>query len=212
MSGIFIYWDNSNIFHEAQRLAEQREKSPEARYRVRIHFDNLHDLALAGRRLEKAIAAGSVPPSMRQMWNRLENSGVEVKLFDRGVPGRGEQEVPDQMLQIQMLGDAIDYNGDPGTAVVLTGDGAGYYEGSGFHRNLERLSKRGWNIEVLSWKHSCNKRMREWAEGNGVFVALDDFYESITFLEPSSPGHEIAPSREAMPLDLSRRAGAGMVP
>jgi len=25
---VFIYWDNSNIFHEAQRLAEERKVTP----------------------------------------------------------------------------------------------------------------------------------------------------------------------------------------
>ena len=39
MDEVFVYWDNSNIFHEAQRLAD--EEVPDARYRVRIHFDNL---------------------------------------------------------------------------------------------------------------------------------------------------------------------------
>ena len=36
MSRVFIYWDNSNIFHEAQRFAEERGEGPDARYRVRI--------------------------------------------------------------------------------------------------------------------------------------------------------------------------------
>ena len=26
MDATFIYWDNSNIFHEAQRLSEEREE------------------------------------------------------------------------------------------------------------------------------------------------------------------------------------------
>ena len=41
MSGVFIYWDNSNIFHETQRLAEGRVEGPAARYRVRVNFDNM---------------------------------------------------------------------------------------------------------------------------------------------------------------------------
>ena len=48
------------------------------------------------------------------------------------------------MLQLRMLEDALDYNGDPGIVVLLTGDGAGYYEGRGFHSTLERMHKRGW--------------------------------------------------------------------
>ena len=205
MDNVFIYWDNSNIFHEAQRLAEEREEGDDARNRVRINFDNMLRLAHADRPLQKALAAGSVPPEMRQLWNRMENMGVEVRLFDRGIPGRGEQEIPDRLLQLRMLEDALDYNGTPGIVVLLTGDGAGYYEGAGFHSTLERMHKRGWQVEILSWAHSCNQRMRRWAEENGIFVALDDFYEAITFMEPSRPGLELARSRKSAELDLSLR-------
>ena len=163
-------------------------------------------LAHADRPLRKAMAAGSVPPELRQLWNWLEQQGVEVRLFNRIRPDLGEQEIPDRLLQLQMLEDAMDY--DPGIVVLLTGDGAGYLEGAGFHSTLQRIHRRGWKIEILSWRHSCNYRMREWAEENGVFVPLDDFYESITFLEPSLPGHRLAPSRPATPLDLSRRPAA----
>ena len=205
MDNVFIYWDNSNIFHEAQRLADEREEGDDARNRVRINFDNMLRLAHADRPLQKALAAGSVPPEMRQLWNRMESKGVEVRLFDRGIPGRGEQEIPDRLLQSQMLEDGWDYNGTPGIVLLLTGDGAGYYEGAGFHSTLERMHKRGWQVEILSWAHSCNQRMRRWAEENGVFVALDDFYEAITFMEPSRPGFELARSRKSAELDLSLR-------
>ncbi len=112
----------------------------------------------------------------------------------------------DQALQTAMLRDAFDYNGNPGTAVLLTGDGSGFADGVGFHADLERMRNRGWRIEVLSWRHSCNRRMREWAEEHGTFVALDDFYESVTFLEPPAPGQPMANPRFATPPDLARRA------
>ena len=62
MERVFIYWDNSNLFIEAQRLAGELEEEPDARNRVRIFFDNLLYLAKADRALERAYAAGSVPP------------------------------------------------------------------------------------------------------------------------------------------------------
>ena len=205
MDKVLIYWDNSNIFHEAQRLAEEQEEGPDARFRVRIHFENLLRLAHADRPMQKAVAAGSLPPEMRQLWNRMESHGVEVKLFDRGAADRGEQEVPDRLLQLRMLEDAIDFNGDPGIVVLLTGDGTGYREGEGFHSTLERMHKRGWRIEILSWAHAVKSQMRRWAEANGIFVALDDFYSSITFLEPSRDGFELAQSRKATDLNLEIR-------
>ena len=113
MNRVFVYWDNSNIFHEAQRFAEERNEGPDARYRVHVHFDNILRLAHADRPLERAVAVGS-----------------------------------------------------------------------------------------------CNQRMRPWAEENGTFIALDDFYDSITFMEPSRPGFEIAFARDAAEIDLSRRPTA----
>ena len=129
-------------------------------------------------------------------------------MFDRGDPMRGEQEMPDRILQLRMLEDALDNNGDPGIVVLLTGDGAGYLEGAGFHSTLERIQKRGWRLEILSWGHSCNQRMRRWAEDNGVFVALDDFYDAVTYVEPSRPGFELSQGRGSDPIDLSRRSTA----
>ncbi len=208
MNDVFVYWDNSNIYHEAQRLAEEREGTPGARYLVRVDFDNLLRLAHADRPLRRAVAAGSIPPEMRQLWNRMENRGVEVHLFDRGAREQGEQGVPDQWLQLRMLEDGLDHNGDPGIVALLTGDGAGYAHGRGFHRTLERMHRRGWGVEVLSWAHSCNRGMREWADAHGVFVPLDDHYDAITFREPSRPGYELAPPRDRAPLDLSRRPAA----
>ena len=149
MDKVFVYWDNSNIFHEAQRLAEEQDEGPDARYRVRIQFDNLLRLAHADRPLQKAFAAGSVPPEMLGVWNRMEAEGVEVELFDRGDPARGEQQMPDHMLQLRMLTDALDYNGTPGIVTLLTGDGAGYFGGGGFHGP--------WNgciYEAGGWKSS----------------------------------------------------------
>ena len=205
MDSVFIYWDNSNIFHEAQRIAEEEEEGPDARFRVRVHFENILRLAHADRPVEKALAAGSVPPEMRQLWNRMDAQGLSVHLYDRGAPGRGEQEIPDRYLQLRMLEDALDYNGDPGIVVLLTGDGAGYLEGAGFHSTLERMHRRNWRVEILSWAHSTNPRIRRWAEANGIFVSLDDFYDAITFLVPSNPGFALARPRKAAELDLSKR-------
>ncbi len=165
-------------------------------------------LAHADRPVKHALATGSIPPEMQQVWSRLKDAGVETQVFDRVLQSRGEQEMPDRLLQLRMLEDALDNNGDPGIAVVLTGDGAGYLEGAGYHSTLERMHKKGWRIEILSWSHSCNQRMRGWAEENGVFVALDDFYEAITFLTSTSPGYETATPRSCVDLELSRRAVA----
>ncbi len=199
MEKVFIYWDNSNIFISAQQAAINIE-GEHSRFRVRLHFKNLLDLARGGREIEHAVAVGSVPPELKHVWNQLENEGFEVQLLERGALQGGEQGV-DQVLQSAMLRDALDYNGNPGIVVLLTGDGSGFSQGVGFHADLERMRKRGWRIEVLSWRHSCNRRMREWAEEHGKFIALDDFYYNITFLEPSPPGRPVMEPRIALDLE-----------
>ena len=204
MEKAFIYWDNSNIFIGARDVAEDRE-GVNTRHRVRISFKAMMRLAHAGRPVEKAIAAGSVPPELRALWNSLSAEGVHIELFDRGQIARGERQTPDRVLQLQMLRDFADYNGDPGIAVLLTGDGQGFYDGAGFHADLERMYRRGWRVEVLSWANSCNQRMRQWVEAHGVFVPLDDFYDAVTFLKPTSDDYPTADVRYEAPLDLGRR-------
>ncbi len=203
MGRVFIYWDNSNIFISARDAAVERE-GPDARHRVRINFRSMLELARAGRSVQRAVAVGSVPPELRHVWNRLEAEGVTVQLLERGALGGREQSV-DSVLQVEMLRDGYDHNGDPGIAVLLTGDGAGFLDGAGFHADLERMHRRGWRVEVISWRHSCSNRMRKWAERNGKFIALDDFYDSVTFLEPPEPGRPFADPRHPAPLDLGRR-------
>ncbi len=130
---------------------------------------------------------------------------MEVRLFDRGDLGRGGQRITVSWLQQRMMENALRYFDTPGVAVLLTGGGAGYSEGHGFHTTLKLLHDRGWGIEVLSWRDSCKRQMREWAETNGVFISLDDYYDAITFREPSRPGYPLAPPRRAEQLDLSGR-------
>ncbi|MCP4675027.1 MAG: NYN domain-containing protein [Deltaproteobacteria bacterium] len=167
-----------------------------ARGQVRLSFDNLLQLALAGRELGDAAVVGSIPPEQRALWDRLERAtGVKPELYERGTLSGGEQGL-DQCLQVHMLR-AISDCRDPQVAVLMTGDGAGYDDGVGFHADMERMHRNGWGIEVISWNESCKRTLKEWASKNGVFVPLDDYYESVTFLEGV---------RSVRPLNLKRRA------
>lgn len=71
----------------------------------------------------------------------------------------------------------------PATAVLMTGDGAGYWDGAGFHVDLERMEKRGWGVDVLSWDIACNKRLKAWAQKAGVYIPLESYYNSVTFIQ-----------------------------
>ena len=156
----FIYWDNSNIFINARNTADAREGAA-ARKRLRIHFKAMLRLACAGRRMEKAVVAGSVPPESRALWGRLREGGLKVEeLFDRGDHSGKEQEVPDERLQLQMMADTL--QNSPGVAVLMTGDGKGREKGRGFHFALELMRRKGWRVELMAWERGCHSQMREW--------------------------------------------------
>ena len=145
---VHIFWDNSNIFIFAKFAASRRD-GPMQEHSVRIQFDNMYRLASAARDVTSAVCVGSVPPELEAVWDRLEAAGLEVELYERGA-GSGTEQGLDQCLQVHMLRSLADSD-EPAVAVLLTGDGAGYEDGAGFHADLERMARRGWGIEVLSW-------------------------------------------------------------
>ena len=96
-----------------------------------------------------------------------------------------------------MLRTAMDHMSEPSTIAILTGDGAGKQLGEGFLSDLKRIKNLGWNIEVYSWENSCNRYLKEYAQKNGKFIALDDYYFSITFLKEdryNPTGNQVRPS------------------
>lgn len=197
MSKVFLFVDNSNIFISARHVAETRE-GRFARDTVRLQFENLIHLAVAGRDVGGAYVVGSIPPEQKAVWERLtQATGIVPELYERGELSGGEQGL-DQCLQVHMLRAISDCH-TPQVAVLLTGDGAGYDTGVGFHADMARMHNAGWGIEVLSWEMSCRRSLREWATTNGQFIPLDDYYGSVTFLEGT---------RRVTPLSLTRRPKA----
>ena len=195
MSTVLLFVDNSNIFISAKDEAYRREGRA-AKDQVRLQFDRLLQLALAGRPLANAFVVGSIPPEQRAVWQQLEAAtGVRPELYERGQVSGGEQGL-DQCLQVHMLRAISDYP-TPQIAVLMTGDGAGYDDGVGFHADMARMHAAGWGIEVVSWQGSCRRTLRMWATDKGVFIPLDHYYESVTFLEGG---------RRSIALDLSHRA------
>lgn len=182
---VYLFWDNSNIFVPARYVATRREGAF-AEPNVRIHFRNLYRLATAGRHVAKAVAVGSIPPEFRMLWDRLKNeTGILIELYERG-GGTGTEQAVDEALQVHMLRTLSDVK-PPQIAVLLSGDGAGYVTGAGFHADLERMQRAGWGIEVLSWDIACNNALREWTKGVGAYIRLEDYYDAVTFLEGTRP-------------------------
>jgi hypothetical protein len=189
---VHIVWDNSNIFVSGRSVCDKIEYKSGG---FRIYFENLIDLAADGRLIEQVFCVGSVPPPTDSVWGHIERlTGKKPELYERGASSGKEQAV-DQALQTRMLRLGYDFD-PPETIILLSGDGSGFEQGIGFFADIKRLHKIGWKVEILAWKEHCKVAMREWATANGFFVALDDFYGSITFLQGL---------RDAKPLNLTKR-------
>ena len=52
---------------------------------------------------------------------------------------------------------------------------------------------------MLSWDIACNKKLKTWAQGAGIYVPLENYYPSITFIEGG---------RWAIPVSLIHRGRA----
>ncbi|MDR3736284.1 MAG: NYN domain-containing protein [Acidobacteriaceae bacterium] len=193
---VYVFWDNSNIFIEGQRYCSKVESTTVA-LDLRIEILNLFKLAVADREIAEAVCVGSVPPELEDIWKRLEAAGIHVERFERG-KGSGKEQGVDQCLQVHMLRALVDAT-EPGIVVLLTGDGKGFEDGIGFHADLERMYKKGWGIEVLSWTHSCSGKLKTWSDEVGVFLPLENWYKQITFTKKL---------RSSKTLDLTKRKKA----
>lgn len=179
---MFLFWDNSNIHYSGVRnVCPIIEPGADPRT-YRTYFSNLFDLVKNGREITKAYVAGSVPTPADALWEYLKALNIELFLLDKTAEGK-EQESVDISLQIMMLRTILDY--PPSTMAVLTGDGAGAMLGKGFLADLKRAKRQGWNIEVYAWELSCNRYLKEFAETEGIFIPLEKYYYSISFLKGS---------------------------
>lgn len=193
---MFIFWDNSNIHISGLRVMEKMEPT-QPKELFRTNFKNLFSLVKNGRDVDAAYLSGSIPPPSNSLWAYLQNMGIQLQLLNKTAEGT-EQESVDMSLQTMMLRTAIDHLSNPSTIAVLTGDGAGKQLGEGFLTDLKRIKDMKWNIEVYAWEISCNRYLKEFAEQNGKFIALETYYDSITFLKEdryNPTGAQVRPSK-----------------
>lgn len=174
-----VYVDNSNIFHEGQRFSQ--EQRSEDRRMFRIHFGRFIELVTESQPTTEIVWGGSTPPSTDDVWANLSRKGIAPHLIPRSATG--ENETVDNLVQLQMHRHARKYRDSPGTMVVCTGDGKGYDEEEGFLFDVEGFVKDGWLVKVVSWTHSCSARLKAFAQQYGEFVALENHYDDVTFIQ-----------------------------
>jgi hypothetical protein len=121
MMGINIFWDNSNIWLVGRSVCEKQESGDENEFR--IHFRNLFDFAIEGRKVDYAFLGGSVPPNNDKLWDRFNALQVIVERQERGA-NSGQEIAVDESIHLAMANRILDAD-KPGTIVLLTGDGSG---------------------------------------------------------------------------------------
>ena len=182
------FLDVSNIHWSAVQLAQERETALAARS-LRLHFDNLYSLLAGGRPETEGRAVGTMPAPVAAQMRR---PNVEVTSLEPGAVSGREQGV-DETLQVAIYQTAASER--TGVATVATGDGAGHHKARGFLPCIQQLRRVGWTVEVIAWAATCNSALRRFAEQEGQFIALEDYYSSITFTG----------TRSARPLSLVHR-------
>jgi hypothetical protein len=181
-----VFIDNSNIFGGARRAAARIEKHipwPA----IRVHFPNLVHLIEDGQNVATRVLAGSVPPGNDDLWQyarRLQYNADLLRKVENDDGHLVEQGV-DELLHLKIANVLLDSDG-PEALVLGTGDGRVSTFGTGFALQAQRALRRGWNVEVWSWREqlsSAFQKLSDQFEGRLRIHELDRYYGSLTFVK-----------------------------
>ena len=172
----YLFVDFSNFSHGIRDEAARRGDPVWA---VRAHAANLRRVLAGGRLVKDAVlvANRAIPDSALDHFR----SGFRAELVEAGCI-TGTEQAGDEVLQ-NAIYRTILQAAPPATIVLATADGAGWGEGRGFCVALHAAHQRGFVVEVASFSTGVSGRLRDLAVKSGAFVALEPFYETITFLE-----------------------------
>lgn len=178
MQKLFVYIDNSNLFIEGQRLSAVRRGYATDIYDAQdrkvfdfqwnIDYGKLHKfLTEQGTELAAVKLWGSIPPH-DSFWKMVEQSGFEVRTFQRSASGR-EKKV-DVAIAHQITKDA--YSGvvpkQEGVIVLVAGD-------RDFVPVVEDLRAEGFTFHVVFWDQAA----RELKEAASYFISLDSRIDAL---------------------------------
>lgn len=143
---------------------------------------------VAKRALVGSTREGAPNLSHQKFIDMAAELGYETRIYERVLKTKGlnsrkkwcEQGV-DESLHLQMLESIVDTK-DPSTIVLATGDGAEAEFSKGFFAMVERALKKGWSVELVSWKGQLSGLYRDkefqakWGDKFRVLL-LDNFVE-----------------------------------
>ena len=188
---IYVYVDGSNIFYCGRQHADaQRQEDP---HNFRLHVGNLWKAVAMNRVVKQVVWCMSTPDGQpNTLANHIQDAIRSEPLITPQFGGR-EFQIVDYAIQSKMLRTVVKHSDSPGKIVLCTGDGAGLHGASGFLYDLKLAVSKDWDIEVVAWRTYCNKRLRAFAEREGVFLPIEDIYCQISYINGG---------RNALCLDL----------
>lgn len=155
-----------------------------------VHQSSLSDYMIEARECGYEVSAlervekmreTSAPPKRRTGRNGYQSSGSEAPYILPAIT-KGEQGV-DEILHMKILESIIDYD-IPSTMVLATGDAAEAEYSGGFLVTVERALKKGWKVELVSWRENMayawreKEFMKRW-KGRFSIIELDTYSEEL---------------------------------
>ena len=167
---VYLLIDDSNIFIEGQRTAENREPDDaSAHYRFRVDYGRLLEWITEGRTLADVYLVGSRPPEVDSFWKILPAKGIRPKIFDRH--GGREKGVDHDLVAEMVEASVREIKGD-GVIALVAGDGD-------YRSTLDRLNGKGWELEVYFWSSGCSSLIRN----TPWYINLDPHFRTFCYSE-----------------------------
>lgn len=181
-----MFVDNSNVIGGAQKTASIQEGAPWQS--VRIYWRNFFEFIEADYLPVTRVFAGSLPPGNEELWQYARDFGYDTSLLHRVQQddGRLAEQAVDEILHLKIAEVLLDFEA-PQTLVLVTGDGKVSDFGTSFIAQAERALKRGWRVDILSWRAGLSRKYETLNARNPDsvdLVFLDDVYAAVTFLRP----------------------------
>lgn len=178
---VYLFLDFANIGINAGELAAEHGDGLLRGRDVRLSCENLRVFVQRNRQWGSGYAAAALSDQQSSIKRHFEQQGIQFDICERGEISGKEQNI-DQRIQLEMH--RLITSGRPkGTVVLATGDGAGHHRGEGFLEALAAAYRAGFAIEVMSWRHSFNEALKDWAVTHGRAIELDDYYHDLTFIQ-----------------------------
>jgi hypothetical protein len=169
-TSVYLFIDDSNIFIQGQRTAASRDPGDAtARRRFRIDFGRLLEWIAEGRTVSDVYLVGSRPPEVDSFWKVLPQKGIRSHIFDRQ---GGREKGVDHDLVAEMVEASMREKKEAAVIALVAGDGD-------YRSTLDRLNKKGWELEVYFWSAGCSPLIRN----TPWYINLDPHFKDFCYFE-----------------------------